>query len=101
MAIQTITIRSSKREEMLDITPEVAGMVERSGESNGTCVVFSQHTTCGITVNENADPDVQSDMLGFFKKLIPQYEADFRHSEYNSDAHIKASIIGSSATIPF
>ena len=54
-----------------------------------------------MTINENADPDVKSDMLGFLRRLIPQYEPDFRHFEHNSDAHIKSSIVGSSLTIPF
>jgi len=97
--MESISIRSSKREEMIDITSKVSELIPKDGE--GICVAFSLHTTCGITVNENADPDVQSDMLGFFKKLIPQYESDFKHSEENSDAHIKTSIVGSSATVPF
>ena len=96
-----VRITSSKREEMIDITADVAKIVKNSDEKSGICVVFSQHTTCGVTVNENADPDVQTDMLGFLKKRIPQYEPDFRHGEHNSDAHIKTSIIGSSATVPF
>lgn len=96
-----IKIKSSGREEMIDITSDVAGVIERSGKGEGACLAFCQHTTCGLTINENADPDVQSDMLGLLKKLIPQYEADFRHSEHNSDAHIKTSIVGSSVTVPF
>jgi len=101
MANHTLSVKSSKREELIDITTKVANAIEQSGESEGVCVVFSKHTTCGITVNENADPDVQTDMLGFLRKLIPQYEPDFRHFEHNSDAHIKTSIIGSSSSVPF
>ena len=97
----TISVRSSSREEMLDITAEVSDFVKRSSENEGVCVVFSQHTTCGLTINENADPDVQTDLLGFLRKLLPQYEPDFRHFEHNSDAHIKTSIVGSSVTVPF
>jgi secondary thiamine-phosphate synthase enzyme len=99
--MQTVKISSSKREEMIDISGEVAKVVSGSDTAHGICVVFSQHTTCGLTINENADPDVQSDMLGFLKKLIPQYEPNFRHFEHNSDAHIKASIVGASVTVPF
>ena len=99
--MHTVRISSSKREEMIDITAKVAEIVNNSDEKSGICVVFSQHTTCGVTVNENADPDVQTDMLGFLKKRIPQYEPGFRHNEHNSDAHIKTSVIGSSATVPF
>ena len=101
MKKHSLTIKTSQREEMVDIAAEVADLVERSSEDEGICVIFSQHTTCGITVNENADPDVQTDMLGFLRKLIPQHDFDFRHAEENSDAHIKTSIVGSSATVPF
>jgi secondary thiamine-phosphate synthase enzyme len=83
---------------MIDITSEVA---ESIPDGDGVCVLFVQHTTCGLTVNENADPDVQSDMLGFLRRLIPQYEPNFRHFEHNADAHIKASLMGSSVTVPF
>jgi len=93
-----LTVNSEQREEMIDITSEIADILPAG---DGVCVLFIQHTTCGLTVNENADPDVQSDMLGFLRRLIPQYEPNFKHSEHNSDAHIKASLIGSSVTIPF
>jgi secondary thiamine-phosphate synthase enzyme len=99
--MHTLSVRSGKREEMLDITSRIADLVEDGGQAEGICVVFTQHTTCGMTINENADPDVQSDMLGFLKKLIPQYEPDFKHFEHNSDAHIKSSLVGASVTVPF
>lgn len=99
MAIHTITVASSAREEMIDITSEVAALID--GKSEGICIVFTQHTTCGLTINENADPDVQTDMLGFLRRLIPQHEPNFRHFEHNSDAHIKSSLVGSSVTVPF
>jgi secondary thiamine-phosphate synthase enzyme len=84
---------------MIDVTHEVAKLVPKAG--SGLCVCFTQHTTCGMTINENADPDVQSDMLGFLQRLIPQYERNFKHFEHNSDAHIKSSLVGSSVTVPF
>lgn len=96
--MKSISVQSSKREEMIDITSDVA-MLLPSGD--GVCVLFVQHTTCGLTVNENADPDVQSDMLGFLRRLIPQYEPNFKHFEHNADSHIKASLMGSSVTVPF
>lgn len=99
MAIHTITVASSAREEMIDITSKIEAAIDPS--SGGVCVVFTQHTTCGLTINENADPDVRSDMLDFLQRLIPQYELNFKHFEHNSDAHIKSSIVGSSVTIPF
>jgi secondary thiamine-phosphate synthase enzyme len=98
--VQTIVVKTVGRESMHDITREVNDAVSLQNGS-GICVLFVQHTTCGLTVNENADPDVQSDMLGHLRKLIPQYEPAFRHAEENSDAHIKASLVGPSVTIPF
>lgn len=96
--VKTLRFRSSEREEMIEITSEVAKQLPKG---DGTVVLFTQHTTCGLTINENADPDVKSDMLGFFQRLIPQYEPNFKHFEHNSDAHIKASLVGSSVTVPF
>lgn len=84
---------------MIEITPEAERLLPGSGE--GICVLFTQHTTCGLTINENADPDVKSDMLGFLNRLIPQHDENFKHFEHNSDAHIKSSLVGSSVTIPF
>jgi secondary thiamine-phosphate synthase enzyme len=96
--MKSISIRSNSREEMVDITSEISELLP---DGDGVCVLFVQHTTCGLTVNENADPDVQSDMLGFLRRLIPQYEPNFKHFEHNSDSHIKASLMGSSVTVPF
>jgi len=97
--MQTIKVKSKQREEMIEITREVEKILPDSGE--GICVLFTQHTTCGLTVNENADPDVKSDMLLFLKNTIPQFYEGFRHFEHNSDAHIKSSLVGSSVTVPF
>jgi len=94
-------VRSKSREEMIDIASDVEKILAADEAWDGICVVFTQHTTCGVTVNENADPDVQSDMLGFLKRLIPQDEPHFRHGEQNSDAHIKSSLVGCSVTVPF
>lgn len=91
---------SNAREEMIEITKEAAKLVAEHPSGSGICVLFTQHTTCGLTINENADPDVKSDMLGFLKRLIPQHEPNFKHSEHNSDAHIKSSLVGSSVTVP-
>ena len=97
--MHTISVSSSRREQMIDVTDEAAKFVQDAGE--GVLVLFTQHTTCGLTINENADPDVQSDMLGFLARLIPQFESNFKHFEHNSDAHIKSSLVGSSVTVPF
>ncbi|MBX3290651.1 MAG: secondary thiamine-phosphate synthase enzyme YjbQ [Acidobacteria bacterium] len=96
--MRVLSVKSAAREEMLDITGDV---MKDLPDCDGVCVLFTQHTTCGLTINENADPDVKSDMLGFLHRLIPQYEPNFRHFEHNSDAHKKSSLVGSSVTVPF
>ena len=97
--METIKIQSSEREELIEITDKVSECLPETGE--GICILFTQHTTCGLTINENADPDVKHDILLFLKNTIPQYYEGFRHFEHNSDAHIKSSLVGSSVTIPF
>ena len=99
--MKTIKVQSNKREEMIEITSEVENALRESGAAQGVCVLFTQHTTCGLTINENADPDVKSDMLLFLKNTIPQFYDGFRHFEHNSDAHIKSTIVGLSVTVPF
>jgi len=97
----TITVKTSKREEMIDITKDVEKVLADAEAKDGVVVAFSQHTTCGLTVNENADPDVQRDMLHCLRTLIPQHGMGFRHGEENSDAHIKTTLVGASVTVPF
>lgn len=99
--MKTIKVQSNKREELIEITSEVESFLRESERKEGVCVLFTQHTTCGLTINENADPDVKSDMLLFLKNLIPQFYEGFRHFEHNSDAHIKSSLVGASVTVPF
>lgn len=99
--MEIITVDSAIREEMVDITARVERFLSGIGKCGGVCVLFTRHTTCGLTINENADPDVKSDLLGFLNRLIPQYDKRFRHFEHNSDAHIKSTLVGSSVTIPF
>jgi secondary thiamine-phosphate synthase enzyme len=101
--MQEIKVRSKSREEMIDITSDVEKVLGAEEAWDGICVVFTQHTTCGVTVNENADPDVQGDMLGWLRNLIPQFPTnpEFKHGEQNSDAHIKSSLVGCSVTVPF
>jgi secondary thiamine-phosphate synthase enzyme len=96
-----LKIRSHQREELVEFTDEVRRHLKESGAGEGVVVLYVQHTTAGLTVNENADPDVPRDMLHLLRTLIPQHGMDFRHGEENSDAHIKASLVGSSATVPF
>ena len=91
-------IRTHNRDEMLNITSTIRQSVKESGVSNGLVVVFVPHTTAGITINENADPDVVKDMLLGFNNISPENKA-YKHSEGNSASHIKASLMGSSVTI--
>jgi secondary thiamine-phosphate synthase enzyme len=93
-----LEIRSERRNQLIDITGRIQKMVADSGVADGMAHIFVPHTTAAVTINENADPAVQSDMLGFLAKLIPE-KADFRHSEGNSDAHIKSSLVGAQATV--
>jgi secondary thiamine-phosphate synthase enzyme len=99
--MQTIKVTSREREQLVEFTDEVRGKLKESGATDGICVLYVQHTTAGLTVNENADPDVPRDMLHALRSLIPQHGMGFRHGEENSDAHIKASLTGSSVTVPF
>ena len=96
-----LKVRSNQREELVEFTDEVQRQLKESGAKEGVVVLYVQHTTAGLTVNENADPDVPRDLLHALRTLIPQHGMDFRHGEENSDAHIKASLVGSSVTIPF
>jgi secondary thiamine-phosphate synthase enzyme len=99
--MNTIKVHSTEREQLIDITNDVRRALKESNAQRGIVVLYVQHTTAGITINENADPDVPRDMLHALRKLIPQFGMDFRHFEHNSDAHIKSSIVGSSAVVPF
>ena len=89
---------SAQREDFYNITPQVREAVAKSGATSGIAVVFCPHTTAGITINENADPDVVHDLLIGLVKAFPD-RSEFRHDEGNSAAHLKASSMGSSATI--
>jgi secondary thiamine-phosphate synthase enzyme len=99
--MQVLKVRSHQREELVEFTDEVQRKLTESGAKEGVVVLFVQHTTAGLTVNENADPDVPRDMLHALRTLIPQHGMGFRHGEENSDAHIKTSLVGPSVTIPF
>ncbi len=94
-----IDVSTGSRTQFIDITDRISEEVRRTGVQNGTCFVFTQHTTAGLTINENADPDVVRDILAGLARLVPP-AGDYRHAEGNSDAHIKASLMGFSLTIP-
>jgi len=95
----TIQIRTSRRAQLLDITDQVAKVVESSRVADGVCHVFVEHTTAGVTINEGADPDVAHDIETELGKLIRK-ESGYRHAEGNSDSHIKTVLVGASTTAP-
>jgi secondary thiamine-phosphate synthase enzyme len=94
-----LQINSRTRNQMIDITGEVESVVSQSGVKNGDAVIYCPHTTAAITINENADPDVPHDILLMLEKLVPVDLPGYRHSEGNSDAHCKSSIIGCSKQV--
>jgi secondary thiamine-phosphate synthase enzyme len=94
----TLPVATKQREEMVDITSAVAKAVAESGVESGMVFCYVPHTTAGITINEAADPEVSRDILYLLRKKIPHRE-DYRHAEGNSDAHIKASLMGSSVQV--
>ncbi|MEJ5260901.1 MAG: secondary thiamine-phosphate synthase enzyme YjbQ [Anaerohalosphaeraceae bacterium] len=96
---QTIGISTRRRCEMTDITEQVAEVVRESGIQSGQVTVYTPHTTAGITINENADPDVVHDILLTLEALVPAHRAGYQHSEGNSDAHVKSSLVGCSERI--
>ena len=95
---ETISVRTSKRIEMVDITFSVQQQIENAGLEDGICTVFVPHTTAGVTINEGADPDVCIDIVRKLNELAPPDDG-YRHREGNSDSHIKASLVGSSVSV--
>ena len=96
---QAVEIDTGAREEMLDVTARVAQLVQASGVTDGTCYLFVPHTTAGVTINENADPEVRRDIVAALAGLVPRH-ASYHHREGNADAHVKASLVGHSQVIP-
>ena len=96
--VQTLTIATRTRVEMIDITAEVAEAIRKEKVSDGLAVVFVPHTTAGVTINENADPTVVRDIVTEMNKVIP-FEDGYHHSEGNSAAHIKSTLFGPSLVL--
>jgi secondary thiamine-phosphate synthase enzyme len=95
--IEKISIRTGKKEELINITADVQKAVARLKIKDGVCTIFAPHTTAAITINENADPDVVRDILSGLRRIVP--ETGYDHGEGNSPAHIKSSIIGCSGQV--
>jgi secondary thiamine-phosphate synthase enzyme len=94
-----LKVASQTRCELIDITAQVQKAVSQSEMANGWVVVFCPHTTAGVTINENADPDVKHDLLRKLEALVPKHEAYYRHAEGNSDSHLKTAMVGSSTIV--
>jgi len=94
-----LSVQSGSKTELIDITSKIQDAVRASGISDGFCMVYVPHTTAGVTINESADPSVKSDILMILNQIVP-WEADYRHLEGNSPAHIKSSLVGVSSLIP-
>jgi secondary thiamine-phosphate synthase enzyme len=97
--MDSYAVSTHKRNEFVEITDLVHKSLKKSAIANGFGIVYCPHTTAAITINENADPDVVHDVLLCLDRLIPHVQPGFRHGEGNSDSHIKASLVGSSAMV--
>jgi len=96
--VQRLSVRTSQRAQLVDITRDVQEAVKRSEVSHGVATVFVPHTTAGITINENADPDVVRDIVDTLERLVPR-DGSYRHAEGNADSHVKASLMGHSVSV--
>lgn len=95
---KTVTLKTVKRTELVDITRDVANFVKESGVRSGICCIFVPHTTAGVTINENDDPDVPRDIENALDRLVPK-DAGYKHWEGNADSHIKSTLTGVSQAI--
>ncbi len=98
--IHKVQLRTTKHDQMIDITDQVQRIITQNKVEEGMVLVYCPHTTAGVTINENADPDVVHDILITLDKVYPLTCSDYRHCEGNSAAHLKASTIGCSQLIP-
>lgn len=99
MPARTLTFHTRKHREILIVTREVNQALSELTKGEGMCTLFTPHTTCAVTINENADPDVVTDLEKAFEATIP--DVKFRHGEGNSDAHFLSALIGSSLSVPY
>ncbi|MCS7033441.1 MAG: secondary thiamine-phosphate synthase enzyme YjbQ [Phycisphaerae bacterium] len=96
----TESLESSSRLQMIDVTSRVQKHLAAAGVRDGLAIVFVPHTTAGVVLQENADPNTQHDLIRKLEAAIPQLEAFYQHDEGNSDAHVKSALTGNSVTIP-
>ncbi|MGD8543107.1 MAG: secondary thiamine-phosphate synthase enzyme YjbQ [Desulfobacteraceae bacterium] len=93
-----LSVQSNSRTEFIDVTQKLQAMVAQTGVKSGLCLLFVPHTTAAVTINENADPSVPVDILKILNQVVP-WQADYRHLEGNSAAHIKSTLVGASQTV--
>src|SRR5215510_3990638 len=96
--METLRVKTNRRTQLVDVTPEVERVVSQSGVESGVCHVFVPHTTAAVMINEHADPDVATDLEGVFDRLVP-HKGPYRHAEGNTDSHAKAVMVGASQVI--
>ena len=98
-AMKTINVKTSAKVQMVDVTAKIQKVISDAGLKNGHCLAFVSHTTAGVTINENADPNVIRDMILALEKAVPD-NLSYRHAEGNSPAHVKSSLVGASLCLP-
>ncbi|MBD3234753.1 MAG: YjbQ family protein [candidate division Zixibacteria bacterium] len=96
--LKEISLKTSNRTELIDITSQVESFLREAGVESGIIVIYTRHTTAGVTINEDADPSVRKDIDKFLRELIP-VDWGFSHAEGNSDAHLKSTLVGASETV--
>lgn len=99
LPIKIKSLQTKQRAQMIDITRRVQEMVDHAALRDGFAIIYNPHTTAAVTINENADPDVQHDLLAKLEQLIPHREKFYQHGEGNSDSHLKTAMLGNSATV--
>ena len=99
LRLQTLAVQTSSRNELVEVTDRLRKVVSTFRINEGMLIVYVPHTTAAVTINENADPDVKSDLLAKLSALIPKNETYYDHNEGNSDAHLKTALVGNSATV--
>ncbi len=99
MSLHSIEVRSTRREELIDVTAQLEALLREHQVDAGLMTVYCPHSTAAITINENSEPEVRDDMLLMLRRIAPK-EGGYRHAEGNADAHMKSTIVGVSATVP-
>jgi secondary thiamine-phosphate synthase enzyme len=96
--METLLVKTERRTQLVDVTERVQRAVAQAGVASGVCHIYVPHTTAGVLINEHADPDVARDVEATLDRLVPRGGA-YRHSEGNSDSHVKATLVGTSQIV--